>query len=271
MRRKLLIVSCAVFAAASAGATSPVTAATTAPDRTDDVTVVGEAIIAPTAFELAAGPARTAATAATTTATTTVDPACLDFTYGLAAWRLPSSFTWYYNPAGAPASVASTALAAIRSGSTTMFRAGFRCGSYTPLSISHVYAGSSTRTAQVSSTGTCTGNDNVSVVSWGALPSNILAYTCVYYSTATKKVLASDVLIDNKYHQWFTTLPAGCSNMFDLQSVMLHERGHTAGLAHVDQLLHGVLNMSPKTPPCSTTRRTLGAGEVAGMKAMYGV
>jgi len=265
MRRKQLIVSCAVFAVASAGVSTPVavTSATSGPGRADEVTVVGEAIMAPTAFELAASPARTAAT--------TVDAGCLDFTYALAAWRLPKSFSWYYNPQGAPASVASTALTAIRGGSWTLFNAGFRCGSTSPLSVTETYVGSSTKKAQVSETATCTGNDNVSVVSWGTLPSNVLAYTCVYYSTASKTVIGSDVLIDNKYHQWFTTMPASCSNMFDLQSVMVHERGHTAGLAHVDQVLRSALTMSPKTPPCNTTRRTLGAGEVAGLKAMYGV
>jgi len=270
MRRKLLVVSCAVFAVVSSGAV-PVTAVTATPDRGDDVTVVGEAIIAPTAFELAARTAATTRAAATTMAATTVDPACQDLSYALAAWRVPSSFNWYYNPAAAPASVASTALTAIRNASTTLFRAGYRCGGYSTLSTTQVYVGTSTRAAQVSSTATCTGNDNVSVVSWGTLPSNVLAYTCVYYSTTTKKVLASDVLIDNKYHQWFTTLPASCSNKFDLQSVMVHERGHTAGLAHVDQLVHSLLNMAPKTPPCSIARRTLGAGDVAGLKAMYGV
>ena len=81
---------------------------------------------------------------------------------------------------------------------------------------------------------------------------------------------AHAVLIDNKVHQWFTTLPSGCLNKFDLQSVMVHERGHTAGLGHVDQTTHASQTMSPKTPACNTARRLLGAGDVLGLKSLYG-
>jgi hypothetical protein len=202
-------------------------------------------------------------------ATTSTDPACTDPTYALAGWELPTTFNWYYNAAGAPSSVASTALTAIRNATYTTFHAGYRCGGTTALALTDKYVGASTKVAQVSSTATCTGNDGVSVVSWGTLPTSVLAYTCVYYRTSTKEVLSSDVLIDNKVHQWFTTLPSGCSNKFDLQSVMVHERGHSAGLAHVDQVTRSMEVMSPKTPACSTARRTLALGDVKGMKAMY--
>jgi hypothetical protein len=231
----------------------------------DAVTVVAEAILAPTGFEqAAAAQAATASAAAAATA-----PGCRDAAYSLAAWRLPSKYTWYYNGAAAPASVRSTALTSLRAGTTTLFKAGYRCGGTTKLKTSEVYAGGTTRTAQINAKGVCTGNDNVSVTSWGSLPATTLAYTCVYYRTSTKTVIASDMLIDNKLHAWFTKLPAGCKNKFDLQSVVVHERGHTAGLGHVDQRAHSSQTMAPKMPSCSTVHRTLGAGDVRGLKAMY--
>jgi hypothetical protein len=273
LRRTLALLPAIAAAAVVTAALSPVDTAdpgtATSTDHAEygeftatdgDVTVVGEAILAPSALQLGTAPKLAAAT---------TDVACTDSTYALASWKLPSTLRWYYNPTGAPATVASTALTAIRNATATTLTARYRCGSTTNLGLSNSYLGTSTRVAQVSTTATCSGNDGVSVVSWGTLPTSVLAYTCVYYSTASKTVLATDVLIDNKYHQWFTSLPSGCSNQYDLESVMVHERGHSAGLAHVDQATRSMEAMSPITPACSTARRTLALGDVKGLQAKY--
>jgi hypothetical protein len=257
--------SAALVLAATATALQTTAAAVQPAAPADDVTVIAEAILAPTGFEQAAAaqPASASAAAAAPAA------GCADATYALDAWRLPSTFTWSYNGAGAPASVASTALTALKAGTSTLFKAGYRCGGTTTLKTTEVYAGTTTATAQINAQGVCTGNDNVSVTSWGSLPATTLAYTCVYYRTSTKTVISSDMLIDNKLHGWFTTLPSNCTNKFDLQSVVVHERGHTAGLGHVDQATHSSQAMAPKMPSCSTVHRTLGAGDVRGLKTMY--
>jgi hypothetical protein len=199
----------------------------------------------------------------------TTSAACMDTTYTLAKWRVTSRFDWYYNPAGAPASVADTALATLQTGTATVFTGHNRCGSAPKLGLSEQYRGTTTATAQVSATGKCTGNDNRSVTSWGDLGTDMLAYTCTYYRN-NGSVLSSDMLIDNKFHRWFTTKPASCSNMFDLLAVMVHERGHTVGLGHVDQAAHTVATMSPRSLACDTSDRTLSAGDLAGLVALYG-
>ncbi len=195
--------------------------------------------------------------------------ACTDAAYALAKWRMTSKFNWYYNPANAPASVADTALATLRTGTATVFTGQNRCGDTPALTLSEQYQGTTTATAQVSATGTCTGNDNRSVTSWGDLPTHTLAYTCVYYRS-NGSILSSDMLIDNKIHKWFTTKPASCSNTFDLLAVVVHERGHTVGLDHVDQAAHKVATMSPRTLACDTSERSLSAGDLAGLVARYG-
>ncbi|OLF15336.1 hypothetical protein, partial [Actinophytocola xanthii] len=206
-RPRLATLTAALVLAATAAVSAVAT--TGAVDRhvapvEDGVTVVAEAILASTPFEQAA--AIGAAAEGTAAAAT---PGCQAKPYALAAWRMPATFTWYYNPAAAPASVAASALPAIKSATNTLFSARSRCGTATTTVTTGVYAGTSTKAAQVSPKGTCTGNDNVSVTSWGALPASVLAYTCVYYRTGSKTVLSSDVLIDNKVHKWFTTKPAG--------------------------------------------------------------
>lgn len=220
----------------------------------DDVHVVGEAILASTA---PIGPSVTGATA------------CTDNAYALAQWHLTSTYKWNYNPAGAPASVASAAVATLQGASGTVASGQNRCRSTANLSTTQQYLGSTTKVAQISSTAQCTGNDGVSTTSWGSLPSGYLAYTCVYYRSSGA-IVSSDMLIDNKAHQWFTTLPQGCANSYDLGSVATHERGHTAGLAHVDQAAHATETMSPNMMPCATEKRLLGLGDLLGLQKMYG-
>jgi hypothetical protein len=243
----IAVLSTAVGAASSA---TPIAA-----PASSDVAVVGEAILA--------GPATFAKAAAAPV------PGCADSAYALAKWKLAKTFQWSYNGKGAPASVASTALTAIRNASQTVASGRNRCGAKVALTSTQVYKGATTRVAQISSTGKCAGNDNLSVVSWGKLPSSYLAYTCVYYRVSTGAVLASDMLIDNKYHKWATRLPAKCSNVFDLESVAVHERGHTAGLGHVSQTRHALQVLSPKAPACSTAKRLLAAGDLAGLNVRY--
>ncbi|OLF19375.1 matrixin family metalloprotease [Actinophytocola xanthii] len=228
----------------------------------DDVHVVGEAIIAgPTGAFAASTTAKAAAKAAA--------PGCDDRSYALSPWRVDKPYQWTYNPKGTPASVAATALGAIQRGSTTVSSGRNRCRTTTRLTTTNQYKGTTTRVAQVSASGTCAGNDGVSVTSWGRLPSAYLAYTCVYYRS-NGTVIASDMLIDNSVHAWATTLPARCVKTFDLESVVVHERGHTAGIGHVEQVRSVQQTMSPRNQPCSTTKRLLGAGDLAGLRARYG-
>jgi len=234
--------------------------ASPAPVPGSGVRVVGHAV--------AAAPAQKQAEPAAPAAPDT-SAACTDTAYALAKWRVTGKFTWYYNPADAPASVADTALATLQTGTATIFTGQNRCGSTPALTLSEQYQGTTTATAQVSAEGTCTGNDNRSVTSWGDLPARTLAYTCTYYR-ANGSILSSDMLIDNKVHKWFTAKPASCSNMFDLLAVVVHERGHTVGLAHVDQKTHKAATMSPRTLACDTSERTLSAGDLAGLVALYG-
>jgi matrixin len=200
-------------------------------------------------------------------------PACTDTAYALQGWKHTTTFKWYYNAANAPANIASAALATLQKGTDIVATGQNRCGITPRLAMTHAYQGASTKVAQVSNTGACTGNDGVSVTSWGDLPATTLAVTCTYYKS-TGSVVASDMLIDNKLHPFYSTVnntakPANCANMWDLLAVIVHERGHTAGLAHVDQTEHAVATMSPRTLVCDSSEVTLSAGDLAGLQSMY--
>jgi hypothetical protein len=257
-RTATLVLTALVLAAAAAPVATPAANVGTSPearaegvlDAGDGTYVIGEAITANAGVIGAA-----------------VDTACTDTTYAVKPWRVIGTLTWYYNGGAAAPAVAGTALSAITSASNTVAKGVNRCGRPTTFATVHKYGGATAAAAQVGSDTRCTGNDGRSVTSWGALPATVLAYTCTYF-TSKGVVLASDTLIDNRAHTWFTTLPAGCSGAYDLETTMAHERLHTAGLAHVNQTRNAAQTMTPASAPCDTSRRTLGAGDHAGLSAL---
>ncbi|MGB3439115.1 MAG: matrixin family metalloprotease [Actinophytocola sp.] len=246
-----------VVIAAAALATGTASAPSAQP--ASDITIIGEAIVASPAAAAALSPMAAAAP----------PPGCADAAYTFAPWHLGTTYRWAYNAAGAPASVAAQALATIHTASQTVASGRNRCGLATGLRTTQQYIGATNKVAQVNAAGACTGNDGTSVTSWGSLPASYLAYTCAYYRTRTGVLLSSDLLIDGKVHKWGLTVPANCTSTFDLESVVVHERGHTAGLAHVDQTAHATQVMSPRNPPCTTIKRTLAAGDLAGLQRLY--
>ncbi|WP_255683567.1 M10 family metallopeptidase domain-containing protein [Actinokineospora sp. PR83] len=197
----------------------------------------------------------------------TTDTACTDHSYALNRWRVSGTLTWYYNGRAAAPAVADTALPALTSASDTVATGVNRCGKPATFTTVYAYGGEVGATAQISADGRCTGNDGKSVTSWGALPPGVLAYTCTF-ATEQGLVLTSDTLLDNRAHTWFTTRPENCANAYDLETTLTHERLHTAGLAHVNQAASPDQVMTPASPPCETSRRTLGAGDYAGLAAL---
>ncbi|GAA3059357.1 peptidase M10A [Actinokineospora globicatena] len=204
---------------------------------------------------------------ATTTAKAAADTSCSDGTYALKTWKV-GTLTWLYNSAGVPATIASTALNTITTSTNTVAKGTNRCDLANLTTSTYTYGGTTTLKPQVSSNGSCSGNDGKSVTGWGALPTKVLAYTCTFYN-ARGVVVASDTLIDNVAYTWFTTKPANCTGaQYDLETTLTHERLHTAGLGHVDQARNAAQTMTPASSPCDTSRRLLGAGDYAGLKAL---
>jgi hypothetical protein len=144
-----------------------------------------------------------------------------------------------------------------------------RCGRGAAVRASSRYLGTTARPAQVSRAGSCTGDDHRNVTGWGTMDSSFLAVTCTYFDGQRRSV-ASDALI-NRAYSWFTTQPPRCTYSFDLLSVMVHERGHTFGLGHVDQRSHAAAVMTPTVLACSTAKQSLSYGDYLGLVQLYGL
>ncbi len=112
--------------------------------------------------------------------------------------------------------------------------------------------------------------NKINTVNWQPVSSTCLAYSRTWYST--KKVdgymtaLDSDIVFNTKY-TWKTD---GSSSGIDVQSVGLHELGHTLGLGDLygkeqytddtDQVMHYYTGV----------KRTLGNGDKTGIWKLYG-
>lgn len=112
----------------------------------------------------------------------------------------------------------------------------------------------------------------------GPLPNNettlVYGRTCRFgiYSGGQVAIVAGDIRL-NATVNWTTTPHAdGCNNEIDVRSVVTHEAGHWWGLGHVDPVLHPGLTMRGGVGgsfPCTTWMRTLGLGDMQGMRFLY--
>lgn len=135
-----------------------------------------------------------------------------------------------------------------------------------------LYSGPTLRHANVTPEVECfpsSRSDGISVVSFGRLPEDVVAVTCTYRHHGD--IWQSDVLLSDAPGA-FTLDPGDglCVDSYDLQAVMTHERGHSFGLGHVPES-QGTdeLTMSSFMGRCDTSARTLGVGDILGLRRIY--
>jgi hypothetical protein len=190
--------------------------------------------------------------------------------------RQQHAFTWVMNASTVPAYLdRAGAVRAIRRGTATMQRARTRCAAgrdLRPDLPSAIYAGPTERQANITPDALCfppSRSDGINVVSFGALPQDVLAVTCTY--VVGRDIWQSDIRL-NDGPGLFTLTPRDkdCVSSYDLQGVVTHERGHSFGLAHVpEDASSDDLTMSSILSRCDASARTLGWGDVLGLSRLY--
>ncbi|MGQ0537299.1 MAG: matrixin family metalloprotease [Methanobacteriota archaeon] len=105
--------------------------------------------------------------------------------------------------------------------------------------------------------------DGTNAVFWRAVNQNYLAVASYWYYTGTPydHMAQFDVQFDDS-DAWSN---GAVSGRFDVQSVATHEAGHALGLDHIND---GNQVMNP-TISSGTTKRTLGSGDLAGLRVLY--
>lgn len=186
------------------------------------------------------------------------------------------SVPWYFNVGSRPSNLSSTeATGAVRQGGINITQVNNLCGRGDNVSAALDYGGTTSRMTDMDASGNCDFvRDDVSVVDFGDLPSGTLATNCNFFLTnfnGYDTIVESDITLNKFDHSWTTTpTSSSCSNRWDVESVMTHERGHTFGLGHVSESTHGSLTMSSAiNRACGTNERTLGKGDWLGLENKY--
>jgi len=107
--------------------------------------------------------------------------------------------------------------------------------------------------------------DGYNVVSWGSYQAGVIAVTFSWV-TKGKRVVEVDCLM-NTYYSWSLT---GEANKMDVQNIMTHEFGHFCGVADLYNDADYWLTMYGYSNYGITYQRTLGLGDVNGLRAVYG-
>lgn len=112
--------------------------------------------------------------------------------------------------------------------------------------------------------GTLDGVNQMDFVSLGA--STTIAVTTTWYNRFTGEAVESDAQY-NTYYAWSTV---GAPGAMDVQDIATHEIGHTFGLDHPKGGGISCLTMYAYASQGETAKRTLGDGDLLGIRAKYG-
>lgn len=106
--------------------------------------------------------------------------------------------------------------------------------------------------------------DGYNVVSWGSYKAETIAATFIW--ARGKRILETDTMM-NTFFSWSIS---GEANKMDVQNIMTHEFGHWCGLADLYAGRDYWLTMYGNPNYGETYGRTLGFGDICGLKAVYG-
>jgi hypothetical protein len=113
------------------------------------------------------------------------------------------------------------------------------------------------------------------LIGWAPLDGGgrALAQTAISFISSQKKILSFSITLDSA-ESWAILGTDTCPNTggsgIDVENIAAHEIGHAAGLAHSSSSKDRVLTMYPSAASGETLKRSLGAGDRAGLVYLYG-
>lgn len=156
------------------------------------------------------------------------------------------------------------AITAIQAGHNRWNNTSNSCGfSDTSESTNFSYAGDS------GANGVHSYSDGSSIADFGSLSNVGVTDSAVIAATWTWRLGTTIVETDQRYSSSRSWTTSGASGAFDIEAVATHETGHSLGLADQYSQSNSNLTMYGRTNPGSTKQRTLGRGDILGMRALY--
>lgn len=209
------------------------------------------------------------AEAAVAAAASSAPDACEDRARSFLPFRWDRRFDYEFNAGSIPSSLdAARTETALRAAANNIVRSDNDCGLADLVSATYRYLGRTTRNASVSAGGACGDTDGHNVIAFGDLPAGTLGVTCTWY-TLEGVAIESDIKLNKVDHAWTNTLSSSCRDRFLVEAIVTHELGHAFGLGHVSESAHGQLTMSTNAAPCQGSERTLGRGDIIGLRRNY--
>lgn len=186
-------------------------------------------------------------------------PRCVDRRRA-SGWRWRSPVPWRANLASTPRGLRrADALAAMRSARVTWIRNRNRCGEPDASRATFRYRGATRRPV---------GRNGVSSIGFGEVDALggacVGAVACTVTFLRGTTAIESDVRLDRNPRRRFTVVPRGSG--FDLESVLVHETGHTLGFDHVDSPANV---MNPYLAAGDRTGRRIGRGDARINNSRY--
>ncbi|MFF5722515.1 matrixin family metalloprotease [[Kitasatospora] papulosa] len=203
---------------------------------------------------------------------TSATGACSDGAYSTNDLKEYGTYNWYIGDGGMPGGLSrGSAQAAFADAINNITGSYNNCGYGDSVSASSHYSGTTTYEADINSSSSCTARDGKSTWDAGNLKSGVVATTC-WWSWPTPGVKndlrEADVRFNTTDYDFTNSPTSSCSNLYDIRSVGTHEAGHVFGMGHVSSA-HSNLTMTTNSIRCSTIARTLGKGDVLGLRSIY--
>ncbi|MFH9428066.1 matrixin family metalloprotease [Streptomyces sp. NPDC017615] len=198
--------------------------------------------------------------------------ACSDGAYTTADRKEYGTYNWYIGDGGMPGGLSRTdAKWAFYDAIDNITDSYNNCGYSDSVGAKTNFLSETSYEADVNTSSQCTDRDGLSTWDAGDLKSGVVATTCswTWPMPGVKNDLREADVRFNTHDYDFTNKPtSSCSNKYDIRSVGTHEAGHVFGLGHVGSG-HENLTMYTNSFVCSTKARTLGKGDVLGLRGIY--
>ncbi|MEH0546914.1 matrixin family metalloprotease [Streptomyces sp. B21-105] len=198
---------------------------------------------------------------------------CADDAYVTAGRKAYGPYEWFLGDGHWPGGISRAgARRAFEEAVATITASRNDCGLEDRVAAKARYVSTTSSEADIDRETRCMRPDGLSVWDAGDLGPESVATTCSWSRPAPgggpEELLEADVRFNTHDHA-FTDDPSGaCTQAYDLRSVATHEAGHVFGLAH-SGAGHENLTMFASSFACSTSARTLGKGDVLGLRSLY--
>lgn len=197
---------------------------------------------------------------------------CTDGAYSTAGRKEYGTYEWFLGDGPLPGDLSrDEARRAFEDAVATITTSRNDCGYDDTVTAKARFLSTTGNEAGIDRAARCTRRDGLSVWDGGDIGGEAVATTCSWSRPmpgGPEKLLEADVRF-NTHDFPFTNRPSGaCAHAYDIRSVATHEAGHVFGLGH-SGAGHENLTMYANSFACSTDARTLGKGDVLGLRSLY--